>query len=556
MDYKRYTDGAPSIPRCGISSPFKGHLSTKSNAFSTGSSSWLSEQYRIRNHMVAHYNKILAAKAAIDCSVPKSMQKSIKYSDQQRREKMRKEVARFEKNISRPTSCESADSILFSKKDIYDDISVRHSTYSDRGQIFCSSPSMSSPRPFGFLGTSEATGRSLSRKCAGPRVLSRVQNRGSNSSSIISVPRSYSKFQDNQQKTYSGDLLDKHSEQFTGKTRPFTPRTLKTEAKSALASYRYYTPPRRKKREMVKDLQRDLNRSPMDEDVTWEKKNKELTEDTLFNEDKKEPLKNEECNQIRPWSQTDWEEQANTHGSRLLYNEVESCSPVMQKIQSEEEELFYLKFVTDITNEILNLGLFSNRVLERVFKRHLEENRHCLDEAKMCYLLDNLRKDLGCNDTNHSTEFRTSVDKPSRTVNHSRDMDHFLQDMACNEESQEHSELFLYERDAETFRMERKADTPLHYHGLLTSEITTDFGSFPTDDSENEQNASLLETLSTSADLNKGVGDPEEEDQSISIDDLQQRFSETVIITEAESPLPDEAANSPASGLGTLEQNE
>eukprot|EP00079_Xenopus_tropicalis_P009324 XP_002933241.2 PREDICTED: spermatogenesis-associated protein 7 isoform X1 [Xenopus tropicalis] len=532
---------APSIPRYGISSPFKGHLSTKSNAFSTGSSSWLSEQYRIRDHMVVHYNKILAAKAAIDCSVPKSMQKSIKYSDQQRREKMKKEVARFEKNISRPTSCQSADSILLSKKDIYDDISVRNSAYSDRGQVFYSSPTVSSPRQFGFLGTSEDTGRSLSRKFPGSRVVSRVQSRGSNASSVISVPRSYSRFQDNQQKTYSGDLLDKHSEQFTGNIRPFTPRTLKTEAKSALASYRYYTPPRRRKRETVKEVQRNLNRSPVDEDVTWKKKNKELTEDALLNADKKEQLINEENDQKRPWSQTDWEELPNTHRSscRLPYNEVESCSPVMQKIQSEEEELLYLKFVTDITNEILNLGLFSNRVLERVFKRHLEENRHCLDEGKMCYLLDNLRKDLGCSETNHSSEFRTLVDEPSRTVNRSRDIDHFLQDMACNEGSQEHSDVSLYERDAETFRRECKADTPLHYDGLLTSDNTTDLGSFPAVDSESEQHASLLETLSTSADLNKGDSDPEEGDQSLAIDDLQQRFSEMFNIKEGECSIPD-----------------
>ncbi|NXT85803.1 SPAT7 protein, partial [Zapornia atra] len=61
-----------------------------------------------------------------------------------------------------------------------------------------------------------------------------------------------------------------------------------------------------------------------------------------------------------------------------------------------EEELLYLAFIEDVTNEILSLGLFSDRALEQLFEWHIQGNKDRLDESKMRHVLDVLKAELGC----------------------------------------------------------------------------------------------------------------------------------------------------------------
>ncbi|NWV85076.1 SPAT7 protein, partial [Dasyornis broadbenti] len=65
--------------------------------------------------------------------------------------------------------------------------------------------------------------------------------------SFVSVSCSQ-RCQGNNPKESSGDLLERHSQYFTKSRKPFTPRTLKSDAKSFLSEYRYYTPARRRKK--------------------------------------------------------------------------------------------------------------------------------------------------------------------------------------------------------------------------------------------------------------------------------------------------------------------
>ncbi|NXN82941.1 SPAT7 protein, partial [Bombycilla garrulus] len=61
-----------------------------------------------------------------------------------------------------------------------------------------------------------------------------------------------------------------------------------------------------------------------------------------------------------------------------------------------EEELLYLTFIEDVTNDILRLGIFSNRVLDQLFECYVEENKNRLDEGKMRRMLDVLKSELSC----------------------------------------------------------------------------------------------------------------------------------------------------------------
>ncbi|NXH24099.1 SPAT7 protein, partial [Myiagra hebetior] len=82
-----------------------------------------------------------------------------------------------------------------------------------------------------------------------------------------------------------------------------------------------------------------------------------------------------------------------------------------------EEELLYLTFIEDVTNEILRLGLFSNRVLDQLFECYIEENKNRLDEGKMRQMLDVLKSDLGC-----SQDSETEVIQASREASESLDL--------------------------------------------------------------------------------------------------------------------------------------
>ncbi|XP_036593148.1 spermatogenesis-associated protein 7 isoform X2 [Trichosurus vulpecula] len=395
------------IPRYGPSSPFTGHLSIKSNAFCTDSSSLrLSTLYLIKNHMAVHYNKILSAKAVVDCSMPVSMTSSIKYSDQQRREKLKKELAQFEKELKLARMATQTSNRLSSSplSSVGLKLSEESQDKEEETEEENEFPSLSkslppaSDRQFPDFSNLEKTVRNETRRTYSTSGVTNSRRQFSGPSYNVSsgsgrntkTPR---KFQLFTSKAPSGDLLEKHSARFTNKQLPFTPRTLKTEAKSFLSQYRYYTPAKRKKstQDQLIEAETQTDLSSFKTHFVSAELNNIDSEEVIINEPKISSCEMKE-KIISSLSSP------NNLGREKVKEDV------LHYPLSREEELLYLSFIEDVTDEILKLGLFSNRVLERLFEHHIERNKHHLEEKKMRHMLHVLKVDLGCTTPEEKSE--------------------------------------------------------------------------------------------------------------------------------------------------------
>ncbi|XP_021034556.1 spermatogenesis-associated protein 7 isoform X2 [Mus caroli] len=377
MDGSRRVRATSVLPRYSPPCLFTGHLSTKSNA-------------------------------AVDCSIPVSVNTSIKYADQQRREKLRKELARCEKEFKLSKSAMQTNSKMNSK--FFVNSLQKPSGEPQDQDVFIEEMTRYPSFSKSLIPSSE--GLHLSLPESSKMLMSGAQKHASTSPSSYSGcghgcnrrPRSAHQFQVVIAKTPSGDLLEKHSDLFSNKQSPFTPRTLKTEAKSFLSQYRYYTPAKRRKdfsdQRMEAETQTELS-SFNSELGTAEKTSSKDSEVTMHQvpnytrngaEDKVAPLPSQGQNLAWDSIQDRILQQSSERASCKLSTEFSPHS----KIYSDEEELLYLSFMENVTDEILKLGLFSNRFLERLFERHIKKNKHHLEEGKMRYLLHGLKVDLGC----------------------------------------------------------------------------------------------------------------------------------------------------------------
>ncbi|XP_011488522.1 spermatogenesis-associated protein 7 isoform X2 [Oryzias latipes] len=377
--------GSVSSGRAFSFSPEVRGQALKSSSFHHHSSSKLTQSI-IKDHMVSHYKKIYSAKAAVDTSVPKSLLHSVKYKDQIRREQQRKD--------GRPQSA-------YSFPQRHSRASCSSAQYDDSPYLCSRSSILSSPRFNTSFNPNETVYPSFKVSSHHTRAASETKYRSpdvalqrKHSASSLAALRDqhgFQTFQDPIQKTYSGDLLQKHSQCFT-QEKPFTPKTLKSERSSYLSKYRFYRAPQRKHVQDQKPSKRK------------QETHHESTNNMDYNEELDEP--SQEYSTEHEWT----EDEANdtqlsgrlsrtTKSRDCLLESLSRASPednksAFSQVSAEEEELMYLEFISAVTKDILSRGHISNRVIDRVMKRHIEMNLHKLDEGKMQHLLEVLHKEL------------------------------------------------------------------------------------------------------------------------------------------------------------------
>ncbi|XP_043916006.1 spermatogenesis-associated protein 7-like [Protopterus annectens] len=343
--------------------------------------------------------------AVVDSSSPKSLFTSVKYKDQQKREKLYGEVRKYRTDIQHlltitqmyatqvsqdghkvltPGMMASAGMTTPSKKTLHQ--MKKELPLSQPKNILSHHPhknnSLSmSATALPFTDSKREVSQYKTSLTVAHKAKAELENGPLQSHSLTYLGESSPRksFQDAYHKTFDGDLLEKHSLRFTEMKQSFTPRLLKKKNKSFLSTYRYYSP---------------------------KKKNSAKTSGENGNKNTGMPMYN---SQSHSEEYQDLETKPDMEDVKLDLN---ITSPPVSKplepdtVSREEDEFEYLQFLREVTDEILLKGNCNSNTLESVFQRHMEMKKHDLENVKMRKLLQNLENEL--NSKNNQLDFSIS----------------------------------------------------------------------------------------------------------------------------------------------------
>ncbi|XP_076442095.1 spermatogenesis-associated protein 7 homolog isoform X2 [Babylonia areolata] len=464
-----------------MAASLRGQLGVKSSPLSPTSSK-LTTQMLVISHMDNHYKKISKAKPAIDNAPPKSMLSSQKLRDRQVRK-------RVEKYGSRPSSRSMYRS--GSAQDIYDEqqwsfkpsgwkvlkesapsrrslrvvsfemeepedeeerqvrdimrTTLRVPLKAEQGvdSVDATAGSRSESAAFGTttMRPGSARVRGVTQAMAGAAYLGgRTRPMSARSTTSMASNLSHTSRSTNPLKvTYNGDVLNKHAHSFTEPTKPFTPRTLKSNRESSLKRYKYYTPPPRKSQPSnqpeeaaVEEEETRVKQVPQakprhrpsrgDLGATETLTETMLMDMSLQSHDPRQPGDGHSVPRLDISMDKDhlsWmQEQAtraqirvrNGSGSGSGSARVDGGDTLQQTgtlgqsdtlrftrtaSSSKEEEQKYVTFAHEVTQDIVSRNISSDRVLQKIFENHIERKKGELDERRLRAIITDISRDLG-----------------------------------------------------------------------------------------------------------------------------------------------------------------
>ncbi|VDI16160.1 spermatogenesis-associated protein 7 [Mytilus galloprovincialis] len=452
----------------------KGQLGLRSSALAPTSSK-ITTQYLVLDHMNNHYRKVVGAKSAIDNKPPKALKTSQKIRDRQTRDYVKKTGTR---PPSRTMPSRTHSQMQYYDQDDYDDENqwgeydpddeeerlvqtIMRTTLKPKSStsVNATHGSVTEPTERQY---EEYAHTNVSQQ---PRAMSANSKWMKTRNMMTAVRAVTAPISARKDKTYDGDLIEKRSHAFT-EEKPFTPRTLKTKNRSSrLSEYKYYTPPPQKRsgkkqeeedhetkkketpapkprpRQSAKSPQRvdasmtdtlmfeslqsrDFSRFKDKEelvpklDISLDKDHMNWLQEQQYRNTVREKsgtlrssmgriqedemMHSTEFDQTRDMStlgKSSTRGFGNTTGSQRLHKEQ---SYIEQRKREREEELKYMEFMKEVTDDVLTRGVFTNRVLKQVFESHIRKKKGQLDERRMRSMLGKVRNDLGILDDDES----------------------------------------------------------------------------------------------------------------------------------------------------------
>ncbi|XP_069681954.1 spermatogenesis-associated protein 7 homolog isoform X2 [Periplaneta americana] len=367
------------------------------------------ENHLLYHHMSNHYRRIYNAKCAVDTSPPQVYKRN--------RSSSRKRRSQTNSSTScGPTECELALVDIITND-------TKQSPHTYTGRTWTEEEVLSQSR-----GVDSSKGQ---HDCMKSEV---AHQRRRMTHQTPCRPTSKTKTRCYRKRVPASDILERHADHFKSPDREFKPRILKTEAQSKLRDLRVYHAPIRRSRPCnCSVLQKRKEQEPEEEvmsggtsarcsdlyDVQKLVSSKESSRDSAYNggissgaESRGPTPEQSSPVAILPAESmltrlpspdklltgVSTTEKIIETSKAVTVQTTDNEAPAFKRAQLQtcrKEDTAYVKFIHDITKDVLARGIYSDRGLRQLFRRHISDNERWLNLDRMHDEIARLCEQLG-----------------------------------------------------------------------------------------------------------------------------------------------------------------